>query len=472
MAGLTLAARRQVLAQAGSALLPDSGVACPVPLAPGACENGYRESVISADLELPDAGAPSVRSPSARVPTAFGTTRFVQLPAAGEQRHPHVAAFGGRVYVAWEDSRAGAENVYLGVSRDSGQSWEVRRVSDNPAGAVVELRPDLALRRDGARLFVVWQEFCEGRNDDCGRIELARFDANGNKLGTDLRVDRGGEGAGKWNPAVAVDRRGDPMVVWVDERDLGPGGIPFEHIYFSRSRDRGQSMGPTVRVDKGAPVESAASLDNKWAPSIAALLNQVHIAWADFRNYQWDIYTARSRSGVFFERNVRVDDAVGFERIDDHPAIAVDGQASVHVVWADRRDREAETDIRHARSDRRGRVFGASVRVDSSEDAFDPNTDTPSNQWNPETALRGDDVFVVWQDNRLGDNDIFFARSSDRGDSFDADERVDDSGSDPSDQYRPDIAVDPTVSAGASLYVVWEDQRYGPAAVAIAHRNL
>jgi hypothetical protein len=469
---LTLAERRQLLAEAGRALLPDSGVACPVPFAPGACEDGYRESVITADLELPDADAPRVRSPAARAPTAFGATRFVELPAAGEQRHARVAAFDGRVYVAWEDSRSGAANVYLGASRDAGRTWEVQRVSDNPAGAVVELRPDLALRRDGARLFVVWQELCEGSNDDCGRIEVARFDADAKKLGADLRVDHGGDGAGKWNPAVAVDRRGDPMVVWVDERDLGPGGIPFEHVYFSRSRDRGRSMGPTVRVDAGPPDRLAASLDNKWAPSIAPLLNQVHIAWSDFRNYQWDIYTARSRNGVFFERNVRVDDAAGFERIDDHPSIAVDGEASVHVVWADRRDTQAETDIRHARSDRRGRVFRASVRVDSSEDSFDPDTDTPSNQWSPEMAVRGNDVFVVWQDNRLGDNDIFFARSRDRGDSFDRDERVDDSGSDPSDQFRPDIAVDPAVTASASLYVVWEDQRYGPAAVAVAHRDM
>ena len=71
-----------------------------------------------------------------------------------------------------------------------------------------------------------------------------------------------------------------------------------------------------------------------------------------------------------------------------------------------------------------------------------------------------DDVFVAWQDNRLGDNDIFFARSRDGGVAFDPDERVDDSGDDASNQYRPAIAVD----RRPRLYVAWEDERFGPAA--------
>jgi hypothetical protein len=110
----------------------------------------------------------------------------------------------------------------------------VQRVSDNAAGAVVELRPDVAVRRDGAQLFLVWQELCEGRDDDCGRIKLARFDPNGRKLGADLRVDTGADSAGKWNPALALDHGGNPLVAWVDERDRWPRGLPLEHIYFSR----------------------------------------------------------------------------------------------------------------------------------------------------------------------------------------------------------------------------------------------
>jgi hypothetical protein len=137
-------------------------------------------------------------------------------------------------------------------------------------------------------------------------------------------------------------------------------------------------------------------------------------------------------------------------------------------VWADRRRQQSDTDIRYARSIDGGRHFSASLPVDRAEQGLDPDADTPSNQWHPEIAVAGGDVFVVWQDNRLGDNDIFFARSRDGGASFAADERVDDSGDDASNQYRPAVAV----AAGAALYVAWEDERFGPAAVAVSRRSL
>jgi hypothetical protein len=464
---LTLAQRRAALVESGVALQPGSGVPCAAPNGPGACENGYRESILQTDLALPDAGQPPPRTPGPALSTAFDPARFPDLPTAGEQRHPRLAARGGSVYVAWQDGRAGFENIFLGVSRDGGQTFAVQRVSDNPAGAVVELRPDIALRRDGRRLFVAWQELCDGRSDDCGRIKLARFDAAGHKLGPDLRVDAGADGAGKWNPALTLDHTGNPFVAWIDERDRSPGGLPLEHVYASRGRGGGAAMGRTVRVDRGAPTRYASELDNKWAPSVMAERGAFFVAWADFRNYQWDVYLSRSRTGAAFEHNRRVDDAHDAERIHDHPALAGDARGTLHAVWADRRAQDPDTDIRYARSTDGGRHFSASVVVDRAEQGLDPNTDTPSNQWHPGIAVDGDDVFVVWQDNRLGDNDIFFARSRDAGATFDPDERVDDSGADPSDQYRPAVAIDP----GAALYVAWEDERFGPSAIAVTRRN-
>ena len=190
------------------------------------------------------------------------------------------------------------------------------------------------------------------------------------------------------------------------------------------------------------------------------------VAWTDFRDYQWDIYASRSRTGTGFERNRRVDDAVGLERLHDHPALATDGAGTLHAVWADRRNQEPVTDIRYAHSSDDGQHFSASVIVDPSARDVDPDTGTPSNQWHPALAVDGADVYIAWQDNRSGDNDIFLAASRNGGTSFGPGERVDDSGADPSDQYRPALAVDP----GRALYAAWEDQRYGPAAIAVARR--
>jgi hypothetical protein len=458
--GADLAARRAALVEDGRILLPLSGVACAEPNGPGVCENGYRESILSADLELPG-GLPAPRKPRERVPTAFGTAGFVAPGASGEQRHPSVAAAGDDVYVAWQDSRHGREAIYLAVSRDRGAHFDVKRVSDHAAGAVVELRPAVAVAPTTGPVYVAWQEWCEPADDDCGRIMLARFDRAGNKLGADLRVDDGGN-TGKWNVALAVDRGGNPLLAWVDERDstLSAGAaLPQENIYFARSRDRGRSVGRNVRVDRGAPSASAATLNHKWAPALAVRPPYIHVAWTDFRNYQWDIFAARSRDGRHFEANRRVDDGVT-ERLNDHPTLGVGARGDLHVAWADRRRQDPDTDIRYARGTAGGRRFAASRRLDSGADA---------NQWFPVLAASGTDLLVAWQDNRLGDNDIFFAASRDDGASFAPDQRLDDSGGDASEQTRPALAID---AATRTAWAVWEDDRLGPAAIALASRPL
>jgi hypothetical protein len=456
--GPDLAARRAALVASGLPLLPTSGVPCDPPLGPGACEDGYRESIQRVDLDIPAAGAsPPPRAPSPAVPTAFGTASFIES-GAGEQRHPQVAADGDRVFVVWQDGRTGIEQVRLAVSDDGGATFTSRRVSSG-GSPPPELRPAVAYSPRTATVFVAWQEWCGTGDDDCGRIKLARFTAAGEKLGEDVRVDRGVELAGRWNVALALDRAGNPLLVWVDERDRSPTGLPLEHIYAARSRDGGLTFTANARVDRGAPVAAAANLDNKWAPSIAVRPPFIQVAWTDFRNYQWDIYTARSRDGRHWERNVRVDDGTT-ERIHDHPAIAVDRRGTVHVAWADRQNQDPDTDVRYTRSPAGGRRFAASSRLDTGGSA---------NQWHPVLVVDGEDVLVAWQDNRLGDNDVFFARSRDRGVSFATDARLDDSGADPSEQTRPHLAID---AVTRTAYSVWEDERFGPAAIAIAKMPL
>ena len=467
---LRVAERRMQLADAGAHLLPATSPTCAEATAFGACQNGYREAVIHADLQLPD--GPDVAVPAdlgPRQPTAFGPNTQVSLGDAASHQWARVAAAGGSVYVVWQDNRHGYENVFLAVSHDRGEHFTQRHISDNLPGSVVELRPAIALAPD-RHVVVVWQELCSGRDDDCGRIKSARFDPDGAKMGADVRVDQGADGVGKWNPAVAVTRAGIPLVTWVDERDQGAGDLRFEHIYFARGRRSDASFRRNVRVDAGPPVTAAVSLDNKWAPTIAVRGPRIYVAWTDFRNYNWDIFLAHSRSGAHFSPNVRVDDSPDFERIHDHPTIAVDDRGFVHAAWADRRDTAGDTNLFYARSIDGGRSFALNRQIDSSLVGFDPDRDTPSHQWHPRLVVSGTDVFATWQDNRLGNNDIFCVRSRDAGISFEPDERVDDSGDGASNQYRPDLAVDDFDPTGRRLYVVWEDDRNGVADIFLARR--
>jgi hypothetical protein len=225
-----------------------------------------------------------------------------------------------------------------------------------------------------------------------------------------------------------------------------------------------------VGVDAGGPVALSTHHDNKWSPAIVARDDDVAVAWTDFRSYAWELFLARSADGgATFGENVRVDDApTDVERIHERPALAVGEDDVVHVAWADLRKREPDTNIFHARNE--GAGFSTNRQVDHSRANFVPDRDTPSNQWHPSLAAAGERLFVAWQDNRLGNGDVFFATSPDGGRSFSEDERVDDTGDGASEQSRPSLAI-----AGAGrrrrCLVVWEDDRNGNADVYLARRD-
>jgi len=320
----------------------------------------------------------------------------------------------------------------------------------------------------GRRVLVVWQEFAAGASDDAGRIKLARFDARGSKRGADVRVDDQ-EGAGKWVPAIALVGN-DPVVAWIDERDAGPEREPLEHVYVARGRGGGVTFDPAVRIDAGPTDPLAAHLDNKWGPTLATRGNAVYAAWSDFRNYNWDIFLARSDDGGgTWGASVEVDDFPDLERLDERPSLAVDGRGPLHVAWTDLRAREPDTNIFYARSDDRGASFTANRQLDDSRVGFDADRDTPTNQWHPSLAADHGALFVAWQDDRLGNDDIFFTTSFDGGATFAPAERVDDTGPGVSTQSRPSLALGRR-DKRRLCYVAWEDDRGGTSDVYLARR--
>jgi len=467
---MTLAARRTALVSDGITLRPGSGIACPSPLDPGACENGYRESVVWADVDVPTSATTGPVDPARALPPGFGAAVRASGPEATPvvQRAPRVAARGRHLYVVWhQDEGGGASSIQLAASHDSGQTFDPPlRVSDNLPGSVTELHPAIAVR--GGRVFVVWQEFTSLGNDDAGRIMMARFSGRPTKNGFDVRVDDQ-DGAGKWMPSIAF-AGSRPVVAWIDERETGPEGEPLERVYAARGFTGGASFAPAVRIDAGAPVPLALHNDNKWAPSLAAVKKQLLVAWADFRNYQWDIFSARSLdAGITWLPNVRVDDSQVFERVNERPSVAIDRRGTMHVAWTDLRSRQPDTNIFYSRSTDHGQTFSPNVQLDHSKVGFDPNTDTPSNQWHPSIAVDGERVFAAWQDNRLGNNDVFFTESFDGGQHFQPDERVDNTGDGSSEHTRPSLTLGGR-GAKRVCYVTWEDGRNGDRDIYVATR--
>jgi hypothetical protein len=483
--GLGLADRRAALAADGVKLLPASGVTCATPLDFGACENGYREAVVWADAEIPDGvDVLTAPDPTPSAPTAYGLSLQVNSDddaSPSTQLYPQMAAEEDRVFLVWQDTRHGHDNVYAAFSTDAGVTWSPEvKVADNPAGAVVEMLPEIALHRDPATdlvtVYVVWQELASGTGLEDGRIMLARFDEAMVRVdAVDIRVDDV-DGAGKWHPVVVpIGKRGNPVVVWVDERDAGPRLSIFEHLYAAKGRGRrGHDDRPSLDFSKSRAVVRQKTVDplaeqlaNEWAPTITYADRRLVLGWLDFRQYNWDVYSSFSRSGLRYSRlPIRVDDSVEFERLNSHPSLAYeDASGRLIMVWADQRAREVDTNIFYVVSTDGGTTWSTPTRLDSADAGLDPDVAVPSNQWQPEIAAGGGRVCVAWQDGRLGNNDVFAVVSTDGGATFSPDERVDDSQGGSSEQFGPTTAI-----GTERCYVAWSDDRSGDADIRFASR--
>lgn len=113
--------------------------------------------------------------------------------------------------------------------------------------------------------------------------------------------------------------------------------------------------------------------------------------------------------------------------------------SNVHVVWYDNRDGNQE--VYYKRSTDRGMSWSADVRLTS-------NT-APS--LNASIAVSGSTLHVVWEDGRDGNYEIYYKRSTDGGISWGSDIRLT---SDAAASFQASVSA-----TGATVHVVWRETR-------------
>ena len=102
-------------------------------------------------------------------------------------------------------------------------------------------------------------------------------------------------------------------------------------IYYRHSRDGGATWGPDTRIS--TPNGPAAR------PSIAAVGRRLHVVWYDGRHGDTEVYYRRSRDrGTSFGPEIRLTDSAGASL---RPSVAAK-RRFVHVLWHDERDGNAE----------------------------------------------------------------------------------------------------------------------------------
>jgi hypothetical protein len=173
-------------------------------------------------------------------------------------------------------------------------------------------------------------------------------------------------------------------------------------------------------------------------PAIAAESGEAYSVWAEFDGKDYNIMF-RENDGMAWQTEEMLNP--GDMEIDQwNPDVTVDG-GDIHTVWHDAVD--GDWDIMYKK--RSGGIWGSVEEI--SQDV------TIETQHYPKVAASGGNVYVVWQDGRDGDWDIFFTYHNGVGWSTPAQVNTD---SDTEHQTYPCIAA-----GGGKAFVVWVDEGGG-----------
>ena len=242
-------------------------------------------------------------------------------------------------------------------------------------------------------------------------------------------------GATQGQPAVTADLLGNAMVVWTDDRtgsdDIFSAVLP-SHAH-RWSNDVRADDGPASTIQRGA----AVAVDRRGRASAV---------WVDSRNGDPDIYWAKRDAGAsVWVPGGRVNDVTTGGQLS--PDIVVDHMGTVYAVWEDYRHGPGNADIYFASLPLGASTWSASQRV---------NDNPIARQSHPALAMDNTgNLYVVWEDSRGGNPDIYLAKRAVGGTTWTPGVRVNDVTT--GLQVRPDVAVDGL----GSVHVVWEDYRNG-----------
>ncbi len=374
----------------------------------------------------------------------FSNNQLVSIDVATDfQNNPSIAVDpSGTIYIAWEDDRLGDLDIYFASSTDGGSSWTTPNEKVNTDPTIQNQgKPSIAADSFG-NLYLAWEDLRSGTNWD---IYFANStDGGATWSNPNLIVNNDTSARHQINPSIAVNSIGTVYAVWEDYRS----GTDSD-IYFAMSTDGGATW-----TDPNVRIIIDATNATQWFPVIAVdSADNIYVAWQDDRNGNDDIYFAMSSDGgaTWTDPNVKVNTDVGTAD-QRNPTIAVNSTGTIYLAWEEYNS--THWDINFTKSTDGGMIwtnYNTMVNTDGGSE----------NQFNPCIGVDStDEIYLAWHDYRdsgTDASDIYFANSSDGGASWaHPNLRVnDDTGL--NYQFLPTLAV----ASNGTAYVAWEDDRLG-----------
>lgn len=233
-----------------------------------------------------------------------------------------VVAVDGGLYAAWQDYRSGDPDIYFAYSSDGGQTWQEQpRLNDDP-GQVYQGAPTLGVDAAG-RVYVAWEDaragvpaiYVSSRDPQSGQwsanvavtspgdgaaaTPYLSLDTNGNlylawqqvlAAGSEIRISRSDDGGRTWQASTAIagnsahKQQARPHLAYASAGILYAAWDALaadgtRDVFFAYSRNQGQTWQAYQRVNDDAGVAGQQS------PQLAADdTGQVYAVWEDNRD--------------------------------------------------------------------------------------------------------------------------------------------------------------------------------------------
>ena len=188
------------------------------------------------------------------------------------------------------------------------------------------------------------------------------------------------------NPVLAVDGVDKLYLAWQDNRQ------GEWDIYISTSDN--WSTQTKITDPNSDQINPAIAVDST---------DKVYVVWEDDQNSDKDIYIASSTNSFSTQVTTRITSAIYDQTT---PAIAVDSDDTVYVVWTDTRNTGGAPNPKND-------IYGAASNSGSWTNI--PIVTKEESQSNPAIATEavGSVLHLVWLDDTPGDDDIYYASTSD-----------------------------------------------------------
>ena len=235
-------------------------------------------------------------------------------------------------------------------------------------------------------------------------------------------------------PQMAVSGN-DVYVLWNDN-STGKYGI-----LLSKSTDSGMTF--------GTPVDISRNIGSSSSPQFAVSGNDVYVVWQAKTTGKYQIIFAKSTDGgATFSTPVNISSNSGDS---SYPKIATSGN-NVYVTWSFTVTNK-DYDVLFTKSTDGGATFEIPINI--SNNLGDSGL--------PQMAVSGNNVYVTWENNGLGNFDVFVAKSTDNGNTFTSPVNI-------SNNAAPSGAPQ-IVASGKDVYVSWMDRTPGNYEIFVAKSN-